>query len=81
MPAYYLQIVTENGTPITSPARPLKHRNGTLDLPLIERCEEEILKQVGLLRFQGNLRTAIRQGMQIAIQSLKEEYVPLAARD
>lgn len=77
-PLYYLQLVTKDGTPITSPVRPLKRRHGTLELPLIEACEEAIVKRgVGLFRTEAQVRLAIREGMADAIHALKEEFTPL----
>jgi len=80
-PQFYLQIADADGTPITSPARPLKARHGSLDLPLIEACEAEIVKRgVGFWKTEAEVRAAIREGMAAAIQQLKEDYRPLVTR-
>jgi len=78
MPQFYLQIVNAEGEPLTSPFRPLKRRHGSLDIPLIEACEEKIMaKGVGLFKTEAQVRQAIREGMADAIQSLKDDYLPL----
>lgn len=64
-PLYYLQLVDRDGKPVTAPFRPVKHRHGTVDIPIIE----EVLKRVGWWRSKARLTLAL-QG---AIQSLKDE--------
>lgn len=64
-PLYYLQLVDKDGQPVTSPCRALKHRNGTLAIPIIE----ETLARVGWWRSKARLKRA----MQDAIQTLKDE--------
>ena len=43
MPMFYLQVTDGEGRPLTSPVAPLKARHGGMAIPLVERCEEEII--------------------------------------
>lgn len=77
-PLFYLQVVDANGHPVTSPLRPMKARHGSLDFPLIEMCEAEILKRgVGFFKTEAKVRQAIRDGMAAALQQLKDDYRPV----
>ncbi len=73
-PLYYLQLCREDGTPIRSPFRPVRHRHGTVSIPLIDTCVQHILAQgVGFWRTEAQVKAAIIAGMQAAIQELKED--------